>query len=292
MNKDTPSTTAIIVALGTYCTTAHWPTHDVRIARYVREMLRHAPQPYALLARMCRIPIVRHTIERIMNTMIPGMFSHYVARKHYIETSVRHAIANGCAQMVMIGGGLDTLCLRIREDVPSVTCIEIDHPATQALKRKALHALTNIAPVPEFHSTDLTHQSVSDALAHTSYTPKVTTFVIEGVLMYLTETQVRATLENIRSCAPAQSTLIVTFMEKSQAGTIGFAQSRNDIVRMWLKKNNEPFVWGIPPDNAARFFASCGWKLHAQSTWEQLRATCPHTHPPARGEHIAVLHAL
>ncbi len=293
MNKNAPSTTAIIVALGSYCVLQELPqsvVYDPRMMPYLREMLRHAPQPYAFLARLCRMRSMRRIVEKTMNCIIPGMFAHYVARKRYIESCVRTAVAHGCEQFVVIGGGLDTLGLRLLQDVPALIGIELDHPATQALKTQALRTQTHALM---FYSTDLTKQTVSDALAHTTYTPtKKTVFVSEGVLMYLTEGQVRATLENIRSCAPPQSQLIVTFMEQRPTGQIAFETSRNRFVHAWLRRQKEPFLWGIARQDAAHFFASCGWRLHALSDWEQLHRLIPsgHMHPPARGEHVAVLY--
>src|SRR5712672_3174711 len=76
-----------------------------------------------------------HAIER---ESAPGLSRHWFSRKRMIERLVREAMAEGFSQLLVIGAGLDTLPLRLarRGALSRVVCV--DHPATQALVRRAL----------------------------------------------------------------------------------------------------------------------------------------------------------
>jgi len=63
---------------------------------------------------------------------IQGLALHQALRKLHIERAVRESLAEGFRQVVILGGGLDTLALRLHNEFPDVNFLEIDHPATRA----------------------------------------------------------------------------------------------------------------------------------------------------------------
>src|SRR5207245_6754192 len=110
---------------------------------------------------------------------------------------------------------------------------------TQSAKRKAAERhgsdITLVA-------TDLRDEPVNVALKRTTFdAEEQTVFIIEGVLMYLTEMQVSSTLQSIRRAANA-CRLIFTAMESDRfTGSPWLAES-------WLKPGGEPLRWAITPD--------------------------------------------
>src|ERR1700691_5320302 len=60
------------------------------------------------------------------------------ARSRYAEDELARAVANGVAQYVVFGEGLDTFAYR--NPHLSLRVFEVDHPATQAWKREQLSA--------------------------------------------------------------------------------------------------------------------------------------------------------
>lgn len=72
--------------------------------------------------------------------------------------------------------------------------IEIDHPATQRLKREILQRAG--APLPHLIPADLSHQRLFDVLQEDSYVrrERPTTLIVEGLTMYLTERAVHDSL--------------------------------------------------------------------------------------------------
>ena len=59
-------------------------------------------------------------------------------RKRWIESRVRAAIADGASQLVVLGAGFDTLGVRLAVERPDFRVVEIDHPATLAVKRSVV----------------------------------------------------------------------------------------------------------------------------------------------------------
>src|SRR5256885_13823593 len=74
-------------------------------------------------------------IERIT---IRGILLHYILRKKCIAGLVRSALINGATQVVVIGAGFDPLSFELHQDFRGAQFWEIDHPATQRHKLRAL----------------------------------------------------------------------------------------------------------------------------------------------------------
>ena len=286
----------MMVALGTLCaarelTDKNW---DSRISEILGAFLKNAPLPFSLLEQLSRLRWVRKVLESAMSFVIPGMFSHYAARKMYIENYVRAEIAKGCKQLVVIGGGLDTLTFRVKEDFPEVYCIEIDHPSTHSLKTQAVNVAGRKLPEVGLVAADLSCQKVSEVLKQSNHQAENTTvFVVEGVLMYLTESNVRSTLSDLRSLCTADSSLIITCMITEESGQPAFANSKNHFVTRWLKGNHEPFLWGLDKDNVKNFFNSIQFEVEKFSEKAELQlltsALPSWFKAPAEGEFVVSL---
>ena len=69
--------------------------------------------------------------------MDPGGLTSILTRKRFVEDEVRAALAEGLEQAVVLGAGYDPLALLLRPEFPNVRFFELDHPATQAVKRRA-----------------------------------------------------------------------------------------------------------------------------------------------------------
>jgi methyltransferase (TIGR00027 family) len=296
MHDKKPSSTSIVVALGTLCAAQDCRHVDVdpRIKTLLKALLKHAPLPFSVLAYSSNLRPIRRLLETTMSFIIPGMFSHYLARKVFIETRVRNEVRNGCMQIVVIGGGLDTLSFRIKNDFPSVRCIEIDHPSTHSLKKRAVSSIHLLSSDVELISADLSQQRISEVLMQSTYQADTPTlFIIEGVLMYLTESNVRTTLTDLTKLGSTKSLLILTCMETGDDGKPAFLGSKNHFVSRWLKQNREPFLWGLKKDQVQSFFISSGLnvkQISQRADMHELASALPSWFaPPADGEFVVIL---
>ena len=68
----------------------------------------------------------------------PGTFEGIGKRKIFMDEQVLAAIEAGAKQVLVVGAGFDTLCLRLAPQFPHVEFFEVDHPATSAAKAKGV----------------------------------------------------------------------------------------------------------------------------------------------------------
>ena len=267
MRADRPSSTAGLVAAATV-----FLARDRVLAQLVpagaAEICARCLSPSALL--LSRLPWLARAAER---ATIPGLCAHFMVRKRWIEHAARGALKRGCAQVVVIGAGYDTLAARLAPEFAHVRFIEVDHPATQAVKRRAVPAAANLSFVP----ADLARVPLREALAG-SLAPGSSLYIAEGVLMYLTRAQVDAFF------AAVGDEVVFTVMEPTRDGRIAFHNAtwlERALLRLW----GEPFRSALGRHELARFLAERGFRL-------RYYADLAREHPQlllARGE--LVVHA-
>jgi methyltransferase (TIGR00027 family) len=121
-------------------------------------------------------------------------------RTRFAEDALTAAVAKGTRQLVILGAGLDTYAYRgaMREHLH---IFEVDHPATQAWKRKRLaEAAIALPDCLTFAPIDFEHESLAGGLAAAGFDLSQQTFFMWlGVVPYLTEHAVLSTLGYIAS---------------------------------------------------------------------------------------------
>ncbi len=68
------------------------------------------------------------------------------SRVRYAEDSLEEAVRQGVKQYVILGAGMDTFAFRRKELVERLQVFEVDHPSTQAFKRRRLAELDAFVP--------------------------------------------------------------------------------------------------------------------------------------------------
>jgi len=265
--KDAPSNTALLVASGVAFQSTH-PRFGHLVSNEAGELARHFVAAAGRRVRSGASRVDRLLVAAQERLTVPGITLHYVLRKRTIEELVRAAIAEGYGQLIVLGAGLDTLALRLSRQVRAV---EVDHPATQRLKR------TLVTGAIEFIAADLTRETFKSQ-------DEPALFVAEAVFLYLTEVQVRGVLAEIRKVKRAR--LIFTFWEPRQPMNFKNATPFAD---WWLRRNGEPGRWAIAPENLVEFLASEGFSLIELARDDDYHRRYVSEHVPlAKGEHIAV----
>jgi methyltransferase (TIGR00027 family) len=131
-----------------------------------------------------------------------------VARTVAIDDAIRGAPH---AQLVILGAGLDGRAWRMAE-LRDAVVFEVDHPDSQRDKRDRVGALAQAARDVRFVAVDFERDSLDDALAKAGHDRAVaTTWVWEGVVMYLTPEDVEATLAIIERRSAPGSRLVVAY---------------------------------------------------------------------------------
>lgn len=136
-------------------------------------------------------------------------------RSRYTEDSLEQAIKDGVRQYIILGAGLDTFAYRRPDLSDRLQVFELDHPATQAIKRERSAAAgwehpTNLHFVP----VDFAQESLSEALGRSSYDPtQLSFFNWLGVSFYLTREVVFNTLRSVASAAAQGSTIVFDYLD-------------------------------------------------------------------------------
>lgn len=140
-----------------------------------------------------------------------------------IDDAVR---AKANPQLVILGAGLDARAYRLPE-LAEVDVYEVDHPASQRDKRDRINGLRPVAKSLTHVSVDFGRDPLGPALAMAGHdTTAPTTWIWEGVLHYLTKTDVNATLRVIDECSAPGSRLIVTYPIPKRLIAIGLRARR------------------------------------------------------------------
>jgi methyltransferase (TIGR00027 family) len=134
---------------------------------------------------------------------------HVVLRQRFADDALAAALARGVRQLVVLAAGLDSSCLR-RD--PRLRVIEVDHPASQGVKRERLAGLGERLVEVEFAAVDFEREELVGALARTSLDAARPAFVTWlGVIMYLPPEAGLAALAQIRASLAAGSELVFDY---------------------------------------------------------------------------------
>jgi methyltransferase (TIGR00027 family) len=275
MKEDKPSATAYLIARSTLFLASDPLLGQLipeRSAELCGRFVGALPRMARLLdAAMSSRPL-RPLARALEHFTLPGIKLHYALRKRYLEEVARDAILGGFRQVVVIGAGFDTLALRLNEAFPRVRFFEVDHPATQRVKTRAVGQHDAHDGSLRFVSLDLVRGSLEKSLLSLADYDRTadTLFVAEGLLMYLTPAETGLIFEFIRSHSGAKSMFAFTFMETQPDGRIGFRQSSR-AVDWWLRLRGETFKWGSHRARIADFLAARGYAAREIVTAETLR---------------------
>jgi methyltransferase (TIGR00027 family) len=133
------------------------------------------------------------------------MMRLFIAARHRVaDEKLMLAIGRGVRQVVILGAGLDTTALRA--DTDDVRYFEVDHPATQAWKRRQL--ADEGLELPEaltFAPVDFERETLADGLAEAGFAAeRPAIFIWLGVVPYLTDGAIAATLGFIATVPGAE----------------------------------------------------------------------------------------
>ena len=130
------------------------------------------------------------------------------ARTLEVDAALREAAT---PQVVILGAGLDGRAWRMRE-LEDVVVFEVDHPDSQREKQKRVAALEPRAKVVHFVPVDFAEDDLEALLIAAGHdASRPTTWVWEGVVMYLTRSAIEATLAVIARRSAEASRLIVVY---------------------------------------------------------------------------------
>ena len=255
MQNEQASRTALLIAASLVL--LH---HDAKYSRLVSktsvDLCAHVLEKHSsrtrLFSKIVRQSWFRPIAKLLERLTIPGILLHYALRKKCIREQVCSALANGVAQVVILGAGFDPLSSELQREFPTAVFWEIDHPATQRHKVRACSEI-GIERV-HFVAVDLAAAGLDTAsLIKSDFDPAKRTFwIAEGLLMYFPAEIISSLMKTLSTLSAPGSEFAFTFMEKQGDGQLRF-DSQTKLVDSWLRRRGEPFLWGTTRSELAEF---------------------------------------
>ena len=284
MRDNRPSTTAIGVAFAR-ALAEHGVTRVGGFSDPVAEAL--IPWP---LARIARFFEGRPRLAQAMWLAILGTVEVLPLRTRAIDEVLERAVREEeIRQLVIVGAGLDARAWRL-SFLSAVTVFELDHPATQGFKRERLGTRPALAKEVHFLPVNLERESLAVALAAAGHDPKAKTiFIWEGVVMYLEEAAVQASLRAMASVSAPGSLLAMTYF--TPAG----GASERAWWRLWVaplvRLAGEPFRATYLPEAMAATAGEAGFGVEQETgakDWAKRYSVKPDGLQPTTYERLAV----
>lgn len=182
------------------------------------------------------------------------------ARTVAIDDAVR---ARATPQVVILGAGLDARAWRIAE-LAHATVFEVDHPGSQRDKRHRIAALPPPTGPVTFVPVDFTTDRLDNSLHAAGHqADKPTTWIWEGVVPYLTRTEVAATVQTLGTVSAPGSRLIVNYQSPTPAVILGrrLARAMRLLSRSPDPMAREPWRSTWTPANMRDLLARHGFEV-------------------------------
>jgi methyltransferase (TIGR00027 family) len=217
--------------------------------------------PLSLVGRVGSVPGLRPVPSWIIDHRWPGVRSSVVARTRLIDDTITASLG-GIEQLVILGAGFDSRAYRIAA-LRRIPVFEVDHPDTQATKRRVLgRALSTAHAHVRFVPINFQTRGLASAMAEAGYRVAAPTFILwEGVTNYLTEAAVDATLRWCARAAPGSLVLFTYVHRDVLTRPHMFAGTKNLFAS--LEKAGERLTFGLEPGELRAFLSARGLSLES-----------------------------
>ena len=172
---------------------------------------------YEMISDFWRLIASRRMLSRVVVHTVFRAFrpihTEIILRARYAEDRLADAVSAGVAQYVILGAGLDTFSMRQESLSDRLRIFELDHPATQEMKReKVLGVFGGIPANLVFAPIDFETDSLDEALENAGFDPLTPSFLSWlGTTYYLSKDGIRETLSRIASVAAPGSRIVLDY---------------------------------------------------------------------------------
>ncbi|MFL1997478.1 class I SAM-dependent methyltransferase [Lysinibacillus irui] len=189
-----------------------------------------------------------------------------LARAAYNENVLHHEIRLGIEQYVILGAGLDTFPYRHPQLETVVEIFEVDHPTTQAFKKKRLQE-ASLPPMKHLHfvSMDFTKQFQSQPLFEQGFQYKKTFFSLLGVSYYLTKEELASLLTHLFALVPSGSSIVLDYADETLFQENGLFNRVDNMVKM-AAAGGEPMKSCFAYEDMEKMLDSLGLLIYEHLT--------------------------
>jgi methyltransferase (TIGR00027 family) len=201
------------------------------------------------------------TLRSVISRGLRGSpaYPNIITRSRFAEDALHQAASRGIRQYVIIGAGFDSYALRLPSD-SDIVVVEIDHPATQSLKRQWLaQAGVSLPSSTHLIPADLSIEDLASVLNRSL--PNISEpvfFSWLGVTMYLPKAANLSTLRALSSTAAPGSELVFEYVDQRFFDP-GTKLSGSELALLQaVAALGEPWVCGFNPSSLQSDLASVG----------------------------------
>jgi methyltransferase (TIGR00027 family) len=212
---------------------------------------------------------LRDFFSRLGMTPIEGQI---LGRARWNEDALEASLADGIAQYVVLGAGLDSFALRRADLLDRLDVFELDHPDTQRYKLARLEEL-GMTPDPRvrFVEVDFEGESSEAALARSGFAADAPAFFSWlGVVTYLSRDDVLRTLAGIRAATCAGSLVALDYPIAPEVLAEG-DRALFESVRQGSAELGEPRRATYVPEVLRREICALGYRCVEDLSSEQHR---------------------
>ena len=188
-----------------------------------------------------------------------GMRMFMAARSRFAEDCLAAAVSRGVRQAVVLGAGFDTFALRNPFSDLGLRVFEVDHPATQAWKRRRLSEVGLVVPASlTFAAIDFEGGDLGQGLRNAGFAPdRPAFFMWLGVVHYLERAAIAATLRYVAGLP--KSEVVFDYIEPLE----NYPPERRDAVVALAARTagiGEPWLSHFDPDDISRELRGYGFE--------------------------------
>lgn len=195
-------------------------------------------------------------------------------RTRFLDDELLGFVRGGGRQVLLLGAGFDCRAARFARELDESRVFEVDHPATQAKKRRVLAEADAPSARVDYVAWDFERRPVAELparlaeLGHDATTPTLT--IWEGVTMYLTRAALDASVAAVRALSAPGSRFAITYFTpegvrrmrrmspvlRAEPFRSGFALGE---IGPWLATHGFELVQDFGGDDLARRFLPARW---------------------------------
>jgi methyltransferase (TIGR00027 family) len=195
-----------------------------------------------------------------------------VARSRFAEDALADAVRRGVRQYVVLGAGLDTFAYRNPFSEDGLRVFEVDYPATQDWKRRALHdAAVDVPSTLTFVAVDFERASLEASLVAAGFDRTAPAFFSWlGVTWYLTAEAISQVLAFVAS-TPSHGGIAFDYgVPRESVGVVG--RLAYDAVAARVAMAGEPFRSAFDPAALRAELERIGFRAIADLGANELNA--------------------
>lgn len=191
-----------------------------------------------------------------------GIYEYVIARTKYMDSIFKKAVSDNFDQILIFGAGFDSRGIRFSNARSHTGIFELDVPVTQnakiqQLEKRKIEIPSNIV----FVSIDFAKENLEEKLSGAGFLRnKRSLFILEGLIMYLSEKVVRSTFQIIQRYSAENSEVVFDYIYASVCREENQLYGEKEIFNT-VKKAGEGWSFGIENGEIENFLKKYDFRL-------------------------------